>query len=101
MSEKSTWERFFDAHAPIYEENLFTKNTIREVEFLLEELRLPPGGAVLDVGCGTGRHAIELAKRGYVVTGLDLSSQMLSRAAEAPSPWGTPWAAPVRSSPPP
>lgn len=83
MSEKSTWERFFDAHAPIYEENVFTKNTIREVEFLLEELRLPPGGAVLDVGCGTGRHAIELAKRGYVVTGLDLSSQMLSRAAEA------------------
>ena len=82
MSEKTTWERFFDAHAPIYDENVFTKNTAHEVEFLLEELRLPPGGAVLDVGCGTGRHAIELAKRGYVVTGLDLSAEMLSRAAE-------------------
>ena len=41
MSDKSTWERFFDAHAPIYDENVFTKNTIREVGFLLEELNLP------------------------------------------------------------
>lgn len=82
MPEKTTWERFFDAHAPIYDENVFTKNTAHEVEFLLEELRLPPGGAVLDVGCGTGRHAIELAKRGYAVTGLDLSAEMLARAAE-------------------
>jgi SAM-dependent methyltransferase len=83
MSEKTTWERFFDAHAPIYEDNVFTKNTVQEVDFLLDELHLPPGGSVLDVGCGTGRHAIELAKRGYVVTGLDLSSEMLSRAADA------------------
>ena len=83
MSEKTTWERFFDAHAPIYDDNVFTKNTIREVDFLLDELHLPPGGSVLDVGCGTGRHAIELAKRGYAVTGLDLSSEMLSRAADA------------------
>ncbi len=82
MPEKTTWERFFDAHAPIYEGNVFTKNTGHEVDFLLEELHLPPGGPVLDVGCGTGRHAIELAKRGYAVTGLDLSSEMLSRAAE-------------------
>lgn len=83
IPEKTTWERFFDAHAPIYEDNVFTKNTVREVDFLLEELHLPSGGSVLDVGCGTGRHAIELAKRGYAVTGLDLSSEMLSRAAAA------------------
>ncbi len=83
MTEKSTWEAFFDAHAPVYENNVFTKNTIREVDFLLEELSLQPGGSVLDVGCGTGRHAIALAQRGYAVTGLDLSSEMLSRAAEA------------------
>jgi SAM-dependent methyltransferase len=82
MREKTTWERFFDAHAPIYEDNVFTKNTVHEVDFLLDELLIPPGGAVHDVGCGTGRHAIELAKRGYVVTGLDLSSEMLSRAAD-------------------
>jgi len=74
---------FFDAHAPIYNENVFTKNTLKEVDFLLEELNLADGGSILDIGCGTGRHSIELAKRGYAVTGLDLSSEMLARAAEA------------------
>jgi SAM-dependent methyltransferase len=83
MSEKTTWETFFDAHAPVYDENVFTKNTIAEVDFLLEELGIAPRGSVLDVGCGTGRHSIELAKRGYAVTGLDLSSEMLARAASA------------------
>ncbi len=83
MTEKSTWQAFFDAHAPIYEKNAFTKSTIPEVDFLLEELSLPPGGSILDVGCGTGRHAIELAKRGYAVTGIDLSLGMLARAADA------------------
>ena len=37
---------------------------------------------ILDVGCGTGRHAIELAKRGYSVTGVDLSDSMLQQAME-------------------
>jgi len=40
MPEKTTWEAFFDEHAPIYEENEFTKNTVQEVDFLLEELRV-------------------------------------------------------------
>jgi SAM-dependent methyltransferase len=83
MAEKSVWEAFFDEHAPIYEENIFTKNTVREVDFLLEDLGVAPGGAILDVGCGTGRHDVELAKRGYAVTGLDLSAAMLAQAASA------------------
>lgn len=83
MIEKTSWETFFDAHAPVYDENVFTKNTLKEVDFLLEELGLAAGGSILDVGCGTGRHSVELAKRGYAVTGLDLSSEMLARAAEA------------------
>lgn len=79
----TVWEEFFDEHAAIYDENEFTKNTVREVDFLLEELAIPAGGAVLDIGCGTGRHTIELARRGYAVTGLDLSSAMLAKAAAA------------------
>lgn len=83
MTGKDIWEEFFDAHAPVYEENVFTKNTAREVDFLIEELLPPPGGSILDVGCGTGRHAVALAGRGYAVTGLDLSSEMLAKAADA------------------
>lgn len=36
----------------------------------------------MDIGCGTGRHSIELVKRGYSVTGIDLSDSMLKRAKE-------------------
>lgn len=83
MSNQSSWEMFFDEHAPIYDENEFTRNTVPEVDFILEELQLPAGAAILDVGCGTGRHAVELARRGYAVTGLDLSEGMLRRAEAA------------------
>ena len=37
---------------------------------------------ILDIGCGTGRHSIELTKRGYNVTGIDLSESQLNRAKE-------------------
>jgi cyclopropane fatty-acyl-phospholipid synthase-like methyltransferase len=80
MKTEKPWAKFFDGHAPYYDENCFTKNTIAEVQFLTDALGLSPGAAVLDVGCGTGRHAIELARRGYRVTGLDLSGGMLEQA---------------------
>lgn len=43
---------------------------------------VPPGSRVLDAGCGTGRVAIELARRGYVVTGVDLDASMLAVARD-------------------
>ena len=78
--EKSNWENFFDGHAPDYLENVFTKNTDFEVKFIIDELELTPGANVLDVGCGTGRHTIPLAKYGITMTGLDLSEGMLAQA---------------------
>jgi SAM-dependent methyltransferase len=83
MKRKNEWEIFFDAHAPAYMENSFTKNTLKEVDFILEELKLLQGSHILDMGCGTGRHAVELATRGYVVTGVDISSGMLAEAEKA------------------
>ena len=40
------------------------------------------GSAVLDLCCGPGRHAVELAKRGYSVTGVDRTAFLLERARE-------------------
>ena len=51
----------------------FVTGTRGEVDFIARELGLPAGARILDVGCGTGRHAVELARRGYRVTGVDLS----------------------------
>jgi SAM-dependent methyltransferase len=82
MHEMSDWERFHDLEAAIYDDLEYTKNAAQEVDFLTDELGLPPGASVLDVGCGTGRHSIELARRGYRVTGIDISEGMLSRARE-------------------
>jgi SAM-dependent methyltransferase len=56
--------------------------TLREVEFIESSLGVKPGGQLLDIGCGYGRHAIELAQRGLDVTGLDLSLPLLLRAAD-------------------
>ena len=39
-----------------------------------------PGAAVLDAGCGTGRYAVELARRGFAVTGIDRSAELLEEA---------------------
>lgn len=82
-----SWQAFFDSHAPHYDENVFTKWTTTEVSFLVDLLSIKPGASILDIGCGTGRHAIEFAKRGFDVVGVDLSEGMLAvatqKAAEA------------------
>lgn len=77
------WQTFFDHHAPRYMDEPFVKATLAEVDFLIEHLRLTPGARVLDMGCGTGRHAVELARRGYQMTGVDISSGMLAQAQAA------------------
>jgi SAM-dependent methyltransferase len=56
--------------------------TQREVDFIREALSPPKGGEILDVACGYGRHALELAQQGFRMTGLDLSLPLLIRAAD-------------------
>jgi SAM-dependent methyltransferase len=52
----------------------------RQVDFVEQVLPLKAGHRILDLGCGSGRHSAELAKRGYQVTCLDLSPVLLSLA---------------------
>lgn len=55
------------------------------VSLLLESYGRAPGATVLDAGCGTGRVAIELDRRGISVVGVDLDADMLAEAeAKAP-----------------
>lgn len=76
------WSTFFDGHAPVYDDNSFTHNTLAEVDFLVEDLNLATGSSILDVGCGSGRHSVELARRGCTVTGIDISAGMLAQARQ-------------------
>ena len=83
MDRDNNWQRFFDSHAPVYMDNVFTKNTLAEVSFVIEQLNVRQGARILDVGCGTGRHSVELARRGFRMTGVDLSPGMLEQARKA------------------
>jgi SAM-dependent methyltransferase len=58
------------------------EQTMREVAFIEASLEATPGAEILDVGCGYGRHAIELVQKGLNVTGLDLSLPLLIKAAD-------------------
>lgn len=80
MSGTSRWREFFDAQAATYDVNPFTQHTSAEVDFLLSLYPVHPGAAILDIGCGTGRHSIELAKRGFHVTGVDFAPNMIAQA---------------------
>jgi len=59
----------------------FTKGTVAECDHLVDALALQPGMRVLDVGCGPGRHAYELARRGIAVHGIDISQTFIDLAA--------------------
>ena len=63
---------------------LFSKERLAgtpvEVDQLVSLLSLPPGARILDLGCGPGRHSLELARRGFAVTGVDRTRPYLDRA---------------------
>lgn len=56
--------------------------TEKEVDFLIDTLAIKPGDDVLDIPCGFGRHTIELAKRGFNLTGIDISAEYTQQLNE-------------------
>jgi len=72
-NRKKWYEELFENYANNYEKESFTQGTIGECDFLEKEIEYNKQVKILDIGCGTGRHSIELAKRGYELVGIDLS----------------------------
>lgn len=79
---KPWWEEMFNDDYLRSLPELSERFTQKEVDFMEAALGVKPGGMILDLACGNGRHAVELSCRGFQVVGLDLSLAMLSRAAE-------------------
>src|SRR6056297_124319 len=82
MKTKQWYETLFENYARKYDAESFVQGTKGECDFLENEFNYNKDLQILDVGCGTGRHAIELTQRGYSVTGVDLSESMIDRARE-------------------
>lgn len=69
--DKQWYELLFENYGRNYDNEVFTQGTAGECEFIEKEMEFDQSMKILDVGCGTGRHAIELTKRGYSITGID------------------------------
>jgi 2-polyprenyl-3-methyl-5-hydroxy-6-metoxy-1,4-benzoquinol methylase len=77
------YKEFFEEMGIEYEDYPFTKNTENEVNWMIKEYLTNPEMKILDVGCGTGRHATNLATKGYKnITAIDLSPSMIGAARE-------------------
>lgn len=79
---KQWYESLFENYGKKYDSEVFTQGTSGECDFIEKEIGGNKNFRIIDIGCGTGRHSIELSKRGYTVTGIDLSESMLTRAKE-------------------
>lgn len=60
----------------------WVEDTGRQVDFIIRKLGLRGGERVLDLACGFGRHSLELARRGFAVTGVDITPSYIRFAEE-------------------
>ena len=79
---KQWYESLFENYARTYDSEIYTQGTIGECDFIEKEINYDKSLKIVDIGCGTGRHSIELTKRGYKVIGIDMSESQLECAKE-------------------
>jgi 2-polyprenyl-3-methyl-5-hydroxy-6-metoxy-1,4-benzoquinol methylase len=82
MNKKQWYETLFENYGEKYDNESFAQGTIGECDFIEKEINHNKTLKIIDIGCGTGRHSIELSKRGYSMTGIDLSESLLEKARE-------------------
>ncbi len=81
MIATNWWQDFFSGVIVDFWLRVPTEEQTRgEADFIEKVLQLGPRARVLDVPCGGGRHSLELAARGYELTGVDLSTDFLKAA---------------------
>ncbi|MEZ4221896.1 MAG: class I SAM-dependent methyltransferase [Polyangiaceae bacterium] len=79
---RAWWEELFGEDFSRAVGILSETQVTHEADFIEESLGIAKGGVVLDLGCGAGYHAVDLARRGYGVVGYDLSLHQLALAAD-------------------
>ncbi len=79
---RAWWEELFGEDFARAAGTLTDSQVTREADFIEESLGIAKGGVVLDLGCGAGYHAVDLARRGYGLVGYDLSLHQLALAAD-------------------
>ncbi len=84
------WEELFQVHEFTQYQEFAADLTRREVDFLEQALALTRVETILDLACGNGRHAIELARRGYTVEGMDAAEPVIAYARQRAQELGVP-----------
>lgn len=85
MKTKRSWfenDAFWKATRPILFHRERIESAGREVEQVISLLGLKSGARVLDLCCGVGRHSLELARRGFKVTGVDRNAEYMKEAKQ-------------------
>ena len=86
MAAPNTWydeDSFWHIFEPVLFNPQRIARTVAEVDSLRRLLSIGPGASILDLCCGIGRHSLELARRGYHVTGVDRTQAYIEKACEA------------------
>lgn len=85
MADEKAWyenDSWWEALAPVLFPTARWQNTGLEVDRIVGLTGLQPGATVLDLCCGEGRHSLELARRGFHVTGVDRTNFYLAKGTE-------------------